>query len=192
MKKNSFFKNIKVVDVSLTGMVLAIMMVTKYIQSFIPDLPNGLGDISVLMEVIIIAGSFIVGWKIVLSATIIYLLLGLISIPTFFGGLLYVNSNVTKIEVYFLDYFLPLITLTIAGILKNWSAYVFVPALVFINYIFHVLSGIIFWGSYAWKGYGAVAYAFAANAIRNGTMLGFSLIIIYPSISLNNAISGRL
>lgn len=182
VQKGFILKKITIDNMVKTALFLSLIFVVKIIQKFIPDLPNGLGDITVLLEVLIVAGSIIIGWNYALFATILYLLFGLIDIPIFFGGLLWVQG-ITKFYVYLLDYFIPLIALCFASLFAKTYKHLIINVIVvnIINYLCHVLSGIIFWGSYAWDGWGPVAYSLAANGIRNLVMLSVTIIIAIPA-----------
>ena len=165
-----------IVKVSLT---LSLIFTLFIIQSFIPDLPNGLGDIAIIAEMCIITTSVIIGWGYALISVLFYLFLGLINIPMFFNGLLYVSKTSTKVYVYILDYFLPLISLTLSSTFSKSYKSLLANIIIIniINYLLHVTSGIIFWSSYSWKGWGPITYSFASNAIRNGVLLASSLLL---------------
>lgn len=162
-------------------MLLALFIVAKFVQKFIPDLPNGLGDVTVLMEVLIILSSLVVGWWRTAIAVLIYIgLFAWLDISTFMGGLLWVDKTSDKFWIYLLDYLIPLLAISLAGLFKNKNIFwniANVIIVITINYGAHVISGVVFWGSYAWSGWGATAYSFAANAIRNGVMLALGLVV---------------
>jgi len=161
------------------SLLLSLIFVAFIIQSFIPNLPNGLGNVAIIAEMILLSGSIILGWRYALISILFYLMLGLINIPMFFNGLLYTTKTSTKIYVYLLDYFLPLISLSLSSIFKKRFKFLIINIVItnIINYLLHVTSGIIFWSSFSWKGWGPIAYSFASNAIRNSVMLATSLFL---------------
>jgi len=170
---------ITIQNIVKVSLLLSLIFVSFIIQGFIPSLPNGLGNIAIIAEMILLSSSVILGWTYALISVMFYLFLGLINIPLFFNGLLYVSKTSTKVYVYILDYFLPLVSLSLSSIFSKSYKSLLVNIIIInlINYLLHVTSGIIFWSSYSWKGWGPITYSFASNAIRNGVMLGSSLLL---------------
>ena len=170
---------ITIQNIVKVSLLLSLIFVSFIIQGFIPSLPNGLGNIAIIAEMILLSSSVILGWTYALISVVFYLFLGLINIPLFFNGLLYVSKTSTKVYVYILDYFLPLVSLSLSSIFSKSYKSLLVNIIIIniINYLLHVTSGIIFWSSYSWKGWGPITYSFASNAIRNGVMLGSSLLL---------------
>ena len=170
---------ITIQNIVKVSLLLSLIFVSFIIQGFIPSLPNGLGNIAIIAEMILLSSSVILGWTYALISVMFYLFLGLINIPLFFNGLLYVSKTSTKVYVYILDYFLPLVSLSLSSIFSKSYKSLLVNIIIInlINYLLHVTSGIIFWSSYSWKGWGPITYSFASNAIRNGVMLASSLLL---------------
>ncbi len=170
---------ISIQNIVKVSLLLSLIFVSFIIQSFIPQLPNGLGNVAIIAEMIILSASVILGWVYSLISVLFYLFLGLINIPMFFNGLLYASNNSTKVYVYLLDYFLPLVSLSLSSIFNKSFKSLFINIIVvnILNYLFHVTSGLIFWGSYSWNGWSATSYAFASNGIRNGVMIASSIIL---------------
>ena len=137
---------ITIQNIVKVSLLLSLIFVSFIIQGFIPSLPNGLGNIAIIAEMILLSSSVILGWTYALISVMFYLFLGLINIPLFFNGLLYVSKTSTKAYVYILDYFLPLISLSLSSIFSKSYKSLLVNIIIInlINYLLHVTSGIIF------------------------------------------------
>jgi thiamine transporter len=70
-----------------------------------------------------------------------------------------------------LEYIVAPISLGLAGVLRkkdsSQTRTIFAVAFlgVLIKYFWHFVAGVIFWGQYAWKGWGAIPYSFVVNGI---------------------------
>lgn len=163
---------------------------------------NSKFDIRVLTEISFMAAlAFVIsiipntvyGWIIIEIATIPILILslrrgwgaGLI------GGLLWGLLAIVTGHAYILtptqallEYILAPTVLGIAGFfnLKSqvpktmmivWAVFLSILA----KFFLHFIAGVIFWGQYAWKGWGAVAYSFAVNGI-SGLLTAIAALII--------------
>ncbi|MGZ9431351.1 hypothetical protein [Mycoplasma sp. CB776] len=139
-------------EIIFSAFVLALIIISKFIEKIIPDLPNGLGNIAKIHEIIILISSISIGFISTVIPVLIYLI---IISPTFSGffisGIFYVEKIQDRIGVYFLDYFLPLILITTIGIFKKFKNL----NLIFISYIItifilisHSISGYIYFKEY--------------------------------------------
>ncbi len=169
--------------------MLSLLIVSKLIAYPIPDLPNGLGNIFVLFEVIIIAFSFIFGvTKTLIVGIIYYGIIAWIGQPFFMREVTYVRGFENIIGVYFLDYLIPFVLLACSSVIyqKNpryYMAILMTTLMVFSAYWSSVISGIIFWGSYSWNGWSVITYSIVANAIRYGVLMFVSIFFIACTIS---------
>lgn len=135
-----------------SALILSLIMVTKIIESFIPDLPNGLGNVAKLSEITILLSSIIFGPIITLISVLIYIsLISPIFSSFLISGIFYVEKIESRIGVYFLDYFIPLILISLVGLgnkFKNHYIYLFAYLMTFLVLISHSISGIIFFKEY--------------------------------------------
>lgn len=90
-----------------------------------------------------------------------------------FGLLLIVLGQATILTPIqaLLEYIVAPISLGLAGVLRkkdsSQTRTIFAVAFlgVLIKYFWHFVAGVIFWGQYAWKGWGAIPYSFVVNGI---------------------------
>lgn len=90
-----------------------------------------------------------------------------------FGLLLIVLGQATVLTPIqtILEYIIAPVSLGFAGLLrqKNSSEVKTILTAVFlgvlVKYFWHFIAGVIFWGQYAWKGWGAIPYSLVANGI---------------------------
>ncbi|HBC90146.1 MAG TPA: energy-coupled thiamine transporter ThiT [Lactococcus sp.] len=106
-----------------------------------------------------------------------------------FGLLLIVLGQatvLTPVQVI-LEYIVAPVSLGVAGTLrrKDSSKPETILALVFFGvlskYFWHFIAGVIFWGQYAWKGWGAIPYSLVANGISGlatATLASLVLLLI--------------
>ncbi|EKF52064.1 energy-coupled thiamine transporter ThiT [Lactococcus garvieae] len=90
-----------------------------------------------------------------------------------FGLLLIVLGQATVLTPVqtILEYIVAPVSLGLAGLLrqkdsshsKTILAAVFLGVL--IKYFWHFIAGVIFWGQYAWEGWGAIPYSLVANGV---------------------------
>ncbi len=180
-----------------TAMILSLLITAKLIESVIPNLPNGLGDISSLLEITIVISSIAVGFKESFFAIFIYIVaIAWISPHMFMGGVVWAKDAATFAGVYFLDYFIPLVILSFVGLFKfKKKLHIFLLAslLIFVNYISHSFAGVIFWKSYAWKGWSIYPYSFTMNLIKFGVIILASnsiiplALILKPKLNKKNS-----
>ncbi|MEY8458644.1 energy-coupled thiamine transporter ThiT [Lactococcus ileimucosae] len=106
-----------------------------------------------------------------------------------FGLLLIVLGQatvLTPVQVV-LEYIIAPVSLGLAGILrqKDSSKPQIILTLAFfgvlIKYFWHFIAGVIFWGQYAWKGWGAIPYSLVANGVSGlatATLASLVLLLI--------------
>lgn len=121
------------------------------------------------------------GWIIIELATIPLLLLALRRgfIAGILGGLVFGllaivtgTATILSLPQAGLEYIIAPVSLGLAGLFhQNTSTPKFFPVVsgvfvaILVKYFFHFLAGVIFWGQYAWQGWGAVPYSLAVNGI---------------------------
>ena len=170
----------KIKDITLMAMMLALLLTMKLIQTLIPDLPNGLGDVVVLSELVIITFSLFLKPTRIFFVVAIYAF-GIVWINPgiFIAGITYVSGAKEIAGVYFLDYVIPLFLLATPALFKsNWMKIISFITAVAIGYISHVLAGVIFWGSYSWSGWSVWTYSIVANMIKTGVILVVGIIVL--------------
>lgn len=154
-------------NITNSAIIITLLVVSKLIEFVIVDMPFGLGEYVPLFEITLLISVFTFDKKEVITSVLIYILFIVwISMPVFLPGLLWVSDTQSKIFIYFLDYLLPTLILLVPTIVKNKSnniKFSITLLSLFAMYTFHVLSGVIFWSSYAWDGYGPFAYSLVAN-----------------------------
>ncbi len=174
-KGRSFVFSVK--NIVTLALMLALLIASKFIAYPIPSLPNGLGNIFVMFEILIILFSFTLGFtRTIIVGAIFYGIIVWIGLPFFMAEILSVKDPLSFAGVYFLDYVIPFICYASSGVIYRkfpsyYVAIINVTVAVICAYLSSVTSGVIFWGAYAWKGWSVVAYSFAANGIRYGSLL---------------------
>lgn len=193
--KNNFTKNKSflfhkifpsVKEIVFIGIFLTLLIIAKIFDNLIPSIPFG-GSLGNLYEIVLLFGSFLLGFKISFTANIIYLLVFCISFPGIFAsGIFLVGNNTellsTIVGIYFLDYFLPLTVLTIAGLFYKKKIRIKILVLIillFLNLIFHALSGYIFFSSFASESsLGIHLYIWSYNIVASSILYIFSIPIV--------------
>lgn len=164
----------KVKDISKMGLMLAMMIAAKFLNSIIPDLPNGLGDAVPMLPLTIVLWSIFMDVKSILFVLSIYMGITWISPHIFISGIEWVYKPINIFGVYMLDYFIPLFALAIMSFKKVYL----IPLALLINYFSHVGSGVVFWGDYAWSGWGVWAYSLMANSIQFSILIVITILLI--------------
>lgn len=140
------------------GLAIALAFILDMIKIY--TLPNGGGSISLGSMVPILLISFIYGPSIGLFTGFLFGVFKLILDP-------YILN---PIQVLF-DYPLPFMAIGVAGFFKN--KYIGASIGMFLRFISHFISGVVFFGSYAPEGISPIIYSLAVN----GSAVGGELII---------------
>lgn len=187
--KNIWKNKMSIKNITNSALIITLLIVAKLIEFVIVDMPFGLGEYVPLFEITLLISVFTFDKKEVITSSLIYILcIVWISMPVFLSGLLWVNSIQTKSLVYLLDYLLPtlvlLIPLQFRNKTSNLKLLITLTSLTTM-YFFHVISGYVFWSSYAWDGYGPFAYSLVANLPKFLSLSFVSYGIIKLSFTLS-------
>lgn len=169
--------------------MLALLIVSKLIAYPIPSLPNGLGEVFLMFEIVVILFSFTLGFvRTIIVGAIFYGIIAWMGLSFFMNGINYVKGIENIAGVYFLDYVIPFIFLASSGVIyrkfsRYYVAVISVTVTVICAYLSSVTSGIIFWGAYAWTGWSAIAYSFGANSIRFSILLFVADLFIIATVN---------
>lgn len=148
------------------GIALALATILHFIK--ILDLPNGAGSINLGSMVPILIIAFTYGPEIGMLTGFLFGIIYLIISP-------YILH---PIQVLF-DYPLPFMAVGLAGYFKNQKLLgTFIG--MFIRFIFHFISGILFFGEFAPEGWSPMIY----SLVVNGSVVAGNLIVILVIISL--------
>ena len=148
------------------GIALALATILHFIK--ILDLPNGAGSINLGSMVPILIIAFTYGPEIGMLTGFLFGVIYLIISP-------YILH---PIQVLF-DYPLPFMAVGLAGYFKNQKLLgAFIG--MFIRFIFHFISGILFFGEFAPEGWSPMIY----SLVVNGSVVAGNLIVILVIISL--------
>ena len=148
------------------GIALALATILHLIK--IVDLPNGAGSINLGSMVPILIISFMYGPEIGMLTGFLFGIIYLIISP-------YILH---PIQVLF-DYPLPYMAVGLAGFFKN-NKLIGATFGMFIEFIFHFISGVLFFGQFAPEGWSPVLYSF----IMNGSVVGGKLLVVLVILSL--------
>ncbi|VYT72328.1 energy-coupled thiamine transporter ThiT [Clostridium tertium] len=157
------FKKIKLDSKTMAriGLALALATILDFIK--VIDLPNGIGSINLGSVVPIIVIALFYGPEIGMLTGLLFGLINLIISP-------YI---VHPIQVLF-DYPLPYMAVGLAGYFKD-KKLLGASIGMFFKFIFHFISGVLFFGQFAPDGWSPVFYSFVAN----GAYVGSNLIIVF-------------
>lgn len=145
------------------GLAIALAFILDMIKIY--TLPNGGGSISLGSMVPILLLSFIYGPSIGLFTGFLFGVFKLILDP-------YILN---PIQVLF-DYPLPFMAVGIAGFFKN--KYIGSSIGMFLRFISHFISGVIFFGSYAPEGMSPIIYSLVVNGSAVGGELLICLVLL--------------
>ena len=148
------------------GIALALATILHLIK--IVDLPNGAGSINLGSMVPILIISFMYGPEIGMLTGFLFGIIYLIISP-------YILH---PIQVLF-DYPLPYMAVGLAGFFKN-NKLIGATFGMFIEFIFHFISGVLFFGQFAPEGWSPVLYSF----IMNGSVVAGNLLVDLDILSL--------
>lgn len=162
------FKKIKLDTKVITRIGIALALATILHLVKLVDLPNGAGSINLGSMVPILIISFMYGPEIGMLTGFLFGVIYLIISP-------YILH---PIQVLF-DYPLPFMAVGLAGFFKN-KKLLGTTLGMFIRFIFHFISGVLFFGEFAPKGWSPVLYSF----ILNGSVVLGNLLVILIIISL--------
>lgn len=158
-------------QLSTCAMLIALGTVLSYLKLF--HFPTG-GSITLLSMLIICLPGYFFGLGAGLMSGTAYGILQLIIDP-------YVLFPMQLI----VDYLLAFSALGLSGLFANAKAGLIKGYLtgIFGRYIFAVISGWIFFGSYAWEGWGALPYSLVYNAIYIFAEAAVTLVVLgIPSV----------
>lgn len=145
------------------GLAIALAFILDMIKIY--TLPNGGGSISLGSMVPILLLSFIYGPSIGLFTGFLFGVFKLILDP-------YILN---PIQVLF-DYPLPFMAVGIAGFFKN--KYIGASIGMFLRFISHFISGVVFFGSYAPEGMSPIIYSLVVNGSAVGGELLICLVLL--------------
>ena len=148
------------------GIALALATILHLIK--IVDLPNGAGSINLGSMVPILIISFMYGPEIGMLTGFLFGIIYLIISP-------YILH---PIQVLF-DYPLPYMAVGLAVFFKN-NKLIGATFGMFIEFIFHFISGVLFFGQFAPEGWSPVLYSF----IMNGSVVAGNLLVVLVILSL--------
>ncbi|MCF0149424.1 MAG: energy-coupled thiamine transporter ThiT [Clostridium sp.] len=162
------FKKIKLDTNVITRIGISLALATILHLIKLVDLPNGAGSINLGSMVPIIIISFMYGPEIGMLTGFLFGVIYLIISP-------YILH---PIQVLF-DYPLPFMAVGLAGFFKN-NKLLGATFGMFIRFIFHFISGVVFFGEFAPEGWSPVLYSFVVN----GSVVFGNLLVILIIISL--------
>ena len=160
------FKKIKLDSKTMAriGLALALATILDFIK--VIDLPNGIGSINLGSVVPIIVIALFYGPEIGMLTGLLFGLINLIISP-------YI---VHPLQVLF-DYPLPYMAVGLAGYFKN-KKLIGASVGMFFKFIFHFISGFLFFGLFAPNGWSPALYSFIANASYVGSNLIIVIILL--------------
>lgn len=160
------FKKIKLDSKTMAriGLALALATILDFVK--IIDLPNGIGSINLGSVVPIIVIALFYGAEIGMLTGLLFGLINLIISP-------YI---VHPLQVLF-DYPLPYMALGLAGYFKNRKLIGASVGMLF-KFIFHFISGFLFFGQFAPDGWSPALYSLVANASYVGSNLIIVIVLI--------------
>lgn len=160
------FKKIKLDSKTMAriGLALALATILDFIK--VIELPNGIGSINLGSVVPIIVIALFYGPEIGMLTGLLFGLINLIISP-------YI---VHPLQVLF-DYPLPYMAVGLAGYFKN-KKLIGASVGMFFKFIFHFISGFLFFGQFAPDGWSPALYSFIANASYVGSNLIIVIILL--------------
>lgn len=162
------FKKIKLDTRTIARVGIALALATIFHLIKIVDLPNGAGSINLGSMVPILIIAFTYGPEVGMLTGFLFGVIYLIISP-------YILH---PIQVLF-DYPLPFMAVGLAGYFKNRKLLgTFVG--MFVRFIFHFISGVLFFGEFAPEGWSPMIY----SLVVNGAVVGGNLIVVLIIISL--------
>ena len=162
------FKKVKLNTKVMARIGIALALATILHLVKIVDLPNGAGSINLGSMVPILIIAFMYGPEIGMLTGFLFGLIYLIISP-------YILH---PIQVLF-DYPLPFMAVGLAGFFKN-KKLLGATFGMFIRFIFHFISGVLFFGEFAPEGWSPVLYSFVVN----GSVVGGNLLVILVILAL--------
>lgn len=145
------------------GLAIALSFILDMIKIY--SLPNGGGSISLGSMIPIILISLVYGPSIGIFTGFLFGLFKLILDP-------YILN---PIQVLF-DYPLPFMAVGVAGLFKN--KYIGASIGMFLRFISHFISGVVFFGTYAPEGISPIIYSLSVNGLAVGGELLICLILL--------------
>lgn len=162
------FKKIKLdtKTIARIGIALALATILHFIK--VVDLPNGAGSINLGSMIPILIIAFTYGPEVGMLTGFLFGVIYLIISP-------YILH---PIQVLF-DYPLPFMAVGLAGYFKNRKLFGTFLGM-FVRFIFHFISGVLFFGEFAPEGWSPMIY----SLVVNGSVVGGNLIVILVIIAL--------
>ena len=157
-------------------MFVSLTLVCDYISGFIPTFIGNIGLKYIPLFLINYLTSFTHGFLTSLFSS----LMSLLFIP---------HSLIINPWQYILDYFFPMLTPVIFSFLKiNFQDRILSLIKIFLAittfcifiYIFHVISGVLFFNTYIWEGFNVWTYSLTYNIFYIGFLVFPILLIILP------------
>lgn len=179
-KKSNFkIKRWKTFDCTVVGLMVALSVILNLICSYIPSLPLAASFNLKLIPIFFLA--FVMSFTKVLTAGIIASLFQMIMPNVYIINPLqyifdYVIIFIVPSFVCFID-----IKKTKSKLLNfsQWTCFIFFPML--FSYISHVISGVIYYGKFAWQGTNVWAYSTILN-LFNGLIDYLTAQILVPIV----------
>lgn len=162
------FKKIKLDTKIITRIGIALALATILHLIKLVDLPNGAGSINLGSMVPILIIAFMYGPEIGMLTGFLFGIIYLIISP-------YILH---PIQVLF-DYPLPFMAVGLAGLFKKQKL-IGATFGMFIRFIFHFISGVLFFGEFAPEGWSPILYSFVVN----GSVVFGNLLVVLVIISL--------
>lgn len=178
-KANFKIKRWKTFDCTIVGLMVAVSVILNLVCSYIPSLPLAASFNLKLIPIFFLA--FITSFTKVLTAGIIASLFQII-MP---------NVYIINPLQYIFDYVIIFVAPSLMCFIdikktKNkslncaqWTCFIFFPML--LNYIAHVISGVVYFGEFAWNGTNVWAYSAILN-LFNGLVDYLTAQILVPII----------
>lgn len=160
------FKKIKLDSKTMAriGLALALATILDFIK--VIDLPNGIGSINLGSVVPIIVIALFYGPEIGMLTGLLFGLINLI-----------ISSYIVHPLQVLFDYPLPYMAVGLAGYFKN-KKLIGASVGMFFKFIFHFISGFLFFGQFAPNGWSPALYSFIANASYVGSNLIIVIILL--------------
>lgn len=139
-------------DIAYIGIFLALFIIFKFIEKTIPDLPNGLGNISKIDEIFLMLLALLFKPKNIFTMVLIYFLIfASIFSGYFLSGIYYVQNNWNRFFVFVLDYFIPYILIIMISFFNHKKTIITILIsfmFIIFSLISHTISGYIFFREY--------------------------------------------
>ncbi|WP_041362965.1 hypothetical protein [[Mycoplasma] mobile] len=190
------FPNVK--EIVYISFFLAILLLVAAFEYLVPSLPFGAG-IADFLQISLIFGVLVLGFKIGIFAILIYLLVFATSLPFIFAsGVIIFPGEIDKaIGIYFLDYFIPLISIAFLGIFyktKIWIKITIGFCALILTWMSHAISGYVFFSVFTPTSFpgGVHAYIWLFNLVGLSTLFLLLVPLVFASHKLQPIILRKL